>query len=92
MIFLPLLYSRTFLPKEASTNIIICLRRRRFLNLVGSWPSEDKACLVWYNYPAGLEYFPAGLDYFTFHELQEIANVQLMVRLNDGAIYSMTRK
>jgi hypothetical protein len=39
-----------------------------------------------------VDWFPQGLDYFTFEELQEVANVQPMVRLNDGAIYLMTRK
>lgn len=53
--------------------------------LKGSWPEESNACLVWFN-KIGRTYL------FTIDELQAIANIDLIARLEDGAIYSITRK
>lgn len=52
--------------------------------LKGSWPEESNACLVWFN-KIGRTYL------FTIDELQAIANIDLIARLEDGAIYSITR-
>jgi hypothetical protein len=55
--------------------------------LRGFWPGGDKACLVWFNDNI------VGLNYFlTFDELKEVADLDLIIQLEDGAIYSVTRK
>jgi len=53
--------------------------------LRGSWPEESNACLVWFD-TIKRTYL------FTIDELQEIANIGLIARFKDGAIYSITRK
>jgi len=53
--------------------------------LFGSWPEERNACLVWFD---NIE----RSYLFTIEELQAIANIDLIARLKDGAIYSITRK
>ena len=60
--------------------------------LLGLYPPDDKACLVWYNHPSGLEWFPEGRGYFTLDVVQQVANTKLIVQLEDGVIYWMTRK
>ena len=53
--------------------------------LRGSWPEESNACLVWFD--------KIRLTHLlTVDELQAAANVDLIARLEDGAIYSITRK
>ena len=54
-------------------------------NLRSSWPEKRNACLVWFDM-IGRQYL------FTIDELQTIADVQQLIRLEDGAIYSVTRK
>lgn len=54
--------------------------------LRGSWPEESKACLVWFDRIDRRKYL------FTIDELQTVANINLIARLDDGAIYSITRK
>lgn len=54
-------------------------------NLRGSWPEESNACLIWFD-KIDRRYL------FTVDELQTIANVQPIIRLEDGAVYSVTRK
>ena len=51
----------------------------------GSWPEERNACLVWFD-KIGRQYL------FTVDELQTIANVQQIIRLEDGRVYSVARK
>jgi hypothetical protein len=51
----------------------------------GSWPEEVKACLVWFD-------MRDWKHLFTIHELQTVANMDVVVRLKDGAVYSVTRK
>ena len=53
--------------------------------LIGSWPEEDNACLIWFD-TIDRPYL------FTVEELQAIANMDRIARLKDGAIYSITRK
>jgi len=53
--------------------------------LRGSWPEESNACLVWFD-RIDRKYL------FTIAELQSVANIDLIVHLEDGAIYSVTRK
>lgn len=60
-------------------------RNVSILRLRGFWPSEEKACLVWYNHSS-------ESNYLTFDELREVANIQLIIQLNDGAIYLMSRR
>ena len=53
--------------------------------LMGSWPKESKACLVWFD----------RIDrtyLFTIDELQTVVNIDQITRLEDGSIYSITRK
>lgn len=54
-------------------------------SLKGVWPEEGKAYLVW------LQAFDRK-HLFTPDELKTIADVQQIVRLEDGAIYRVTRK
>ena len=54
-------------------------------NLRGSWPEEGSACLVWFSRKN-------RKHLFTVDELQTIANVQQIIHLKDGAVYSVTRK
>ena len=54
-------------------------------NLKGSWPEESNACLVWFD--------KVDRNYlFTVDELRTVANVQQVIRLEDGAVYLVTRK
>lgn len=55
-------------------------------SLRGRWPEDNKACLVWFDELDWRKYL------FTIDELQAIANIDLIARLEDGAIYSITRK
>lgn len=55
-------------------------------SLRGVWPEESNACLIWF------DEIDQGKYMFTIDELQAIANIELIVRLEDGAIYSITRK
>ena len=55
-------------------------------SLRGRWPEENKVCLIWFD---KLEW---RKNLFTIDELQAIANIDLIARLEDGAIYSITRK
>jgi len=52
--------------------------------LKGSWPEENKACLVWFD-----RTHRSWL--FTIDELRVIANLNLIARTGDGSIYSVTR-
>jgi hypothetical protein len=54
-------------------------------SLRGVWPEEDKACLVWFNKES-------RTYLFTVDELKGFANLDLIIQLDDGAIYSITRK
>lgn len=54
-------------------------------SLKGSWPEENNSCLVWFD-KIDRQYL------FKVNELQTIANVQQIIRLEDGAVYSVTRK
>ncbi len=54
-------------------------------NLKG-WPPENKSCLVYFQKAEYKE------NLFTMNELQEIVNFKLIARLEDGAVYSITRK
>jgi hypothetical protein len=51
----------------------------------GVWPEEGKACLVWFD-------MNDWKHLFTIHELQTVANIDVVVQLEDGAMYSVTRK
>jgi hypothetical protein len=53
--------------------------------LRGSWPEENKSCLVWFN-------MTNRTDLFTFDELQTVASFALINRLEDGSIYSVTKR
>jgi hypothetical protein len=53
---------------------------------------REKTCLVWYDHPSKLDYFALGEDYYTFSELQGVVNLDLIVRLGDGAIYVISKK
>ncbi|MGD0005480.1 MAG: hypothetical protein ABSE06_14755, partial [Anaerolineaceae bacterium] len=53
--------------------------------LRGVWPEEDKACLVWFN-KTSRTYL------FSVDELKGFANLDPIIQLDDGAIYSITRK
>jgi len=55
---------------------------------MGYWPTENKTCLVWYDHST--ETGKPG--YFSFDELQEVVSLNLLVQLDDGAIYLMSRK
>jgi hypothetical protein len=60
-------------------------REAAISRLKGVWPKETKACLVWFNH--------IKRNYLlTMHELQGVANLDLIFQLNDGAIYSITSK
>jgi hypothetical protein len=53
--------------------------------LRGRWPLEDKAYLAWFD--------KIERNYlFTVDELGSISDLELLVRLRDGAIYSLRRK
>jgi hypothetical protein len=54
-------------------------------NLRGSWPGESNSCLIWFT-KIGRPYL------FTVEELETIATLQPIMRLEDGAVYSVTRK
>ncbi|GIV89171.1 MAG: hypothetical protein KatS3mg055_1689 [Chloroflexus sp.] len=54
-------------------------------SLRGSWPEDSNACLVWFD-RIDRRYL------FTVDELQIIADMQQIVHLEDGAIYSVTKK
>lgn len=54
-------------------------------SLKGFWPEEDRACLVWFNRDLA-EYL------FTIDELGTIADIQLGIEFEDGAIYYVARK
>ncbi len=54
-------------------------------SLSGYWPEEGKSCLVWFD-KIDRRYL------FTVDELQTIANVQRIIHLEDGAVYSVTRR
>lgn len=54
-------------------------------SLKGSWPEEDSACLIWFD--------AVRRTYLlTVDELQTIADVHQIMRFEDGAVYSVTRK
>jgi len=55
------------------------------LRLQGRWPVEDKALLVWF------DQFGQN-DFLTPNELRQVANVQEISRLADGAIYLVSKK
>lgn len=56
-----------------------------FSRLSGSWPEESNACIVWFD-KIDRKYL------LTIDELKAVANIDQIVRLEDGAIYSVTRK
>jgi hypothetical protein len=50
-----------------------------------SWPEQGNSCLVWFD--------NKFRDYlFTVDELQTVANMQLIMRTADGAVYSVSKK
>lgn len=51
----------------------------------GIWPEESNACLVWFEKLEWQDFL------FTIDELRAIANIELVARFEDGAIYSITR-
>jgi len=52
--------------------------------LRGSWPEEDRACLVWFDKIKG--------DYlFTVEDLRRAADIRQTVWLDDGGIYTLER-
>jgi hypothetical protein len=54
-------------------------------SLQGTWPEEVDACLVWFE---GI-----GHDFlFSVAELDAVADVRLLRRFDDGAIYTITRE
>jgi len=55
-----------------------------FIKLKGTWPEESNACLVWFD--------RIGRNVYTVDQLQAIVNIDLIAHLDDGAIYSITRK
>jgi len=50
-----------------------------------SWPEESNSCLVWFD-KIDRKYL------FTVDELQAVANMQLIIRTEDGAVYSVARE
>jgi len=54
-------------------------------SLKGFWPEESNSCLIWFD--------RIGRNYlFTLDELRTVANMQQIIRFEDGAIYSVKRK
>lgn len=51
----------------------------------GSWPKENRSCLVWFD-PNTRKYL------FNLEELQYAANLEQVVRLQDGSLYTVSRK
>lgn len=54
-------------------------------SLRGSWPEENKACLVWFD-RIDRSYL------FTVDELRTIVDMQQIIRLEDGVIYFVTKR
>lgn len=73
----------TFIPAKQGYNS--SAPARDILSLMGKWPEENDACLIWFD----------SVDHkhlYTLDELREIAEFDLLVHLDDGAIFSITRK
>jgi hypothetical protein len=53
--------------------------------LRGIWPAGTSACLVWFN-------DVDRQNLFTVDELRSIADITLIARFDDGAVYSVAKK
>lgn len=54
-------------------------------SLKGTWPKENNACLIWFD--------KINRNYlFTVDQLQQIANIEPIALLEDGAVYTVSRK
>jgi len=61
-------------------------RTKQVLTLKGSWSQEDGSYLIWFDNLKGRNYL------FTVDELQNPASIREIIRVADGAIYSIQGK